>query len=36
VGTYLVVYRPAEPGIQIVRVLSGYRDVGTILRQSFD
>jgi plasmid stabilization system protein ParE len=36
VGTYLVIYRPAEPAIQIVRVLSGYRDIATILGQSSD
>ncbi len=31
IGTYLVVYRPAVNEIQIVRVLSGYRDVAAIL-----
>ncbi len=36
VGTYLVIYRPAEWTIQIVRVLSGYRDVRAILGQTSD
>jgi toxin ParE1/3/4 len=36
VGTYLVIDRPARPGIEIVRVLSGYRDVGAILGQLLD
>lgn len=31
VGAYLVIYRPAEHALQIVRVLSGYRDIGAIL-----
>lgn len=34
VGTYLVVYRPTSETVQIVRVLSGYRDIATILGQS--
>lgn len=36
VGAYLVIYRSSEPGIQIVRVLSGYRDISAILGQSPD
>jgi plasmid stabilization system protein ParE len=36
VGTYLIIYRPAEPVIQIVRVLSGYRDIATVLSQASD
>ena len=31
VGRYLVIYRSAQDGIVIVRVLSGYRDVAAIL-----
>lgn len=31
VGTYLVIYRPIGDAIQIVRVLSGYRDIAAIL-----
>ena len=26
-GNYLIFYRPAEDGIEVVRVLSGYRDL---------
>jgi toxin ParE1/3/4 len=28
VGRYLIFYRPIEDGIEIVRVLSSYRDIG--------
>ena len=31
VGAYLVIYRPTGRTVQIVRVLSGYRDIATIL-----
>ncbi|MBW4090781.1 MAG: type II toxin-antitoxin system RelE/ParE family toxin [Proteobacteria bacterium] len=31
VGVYLVIYRPLEATIGIVRVLSGYRDLAAIL-----
>ena len=31
VSSYLVIYRPAAHGIDIIRVLSGYRDIGAIL-----
>jgi toxin ParE1/3/4 len=31
VGRYLVVYRPVGSGIQIIRVLSGYRDIAAAL-----
>ena len=31
VGRYLVIYRPAVDGIDIVRVLSGYRDIASLL-----
>jgi len=27
VGNYLIFYRPTEDGIEVVRVLSGYRDL---------
>ena len=36
VASYLVIYRPSEPIIEIVRVLSGYRDVAALLGQSSD
>jgi plasmid stabilization system protein ParE len=36
VGRYLVIYRPASMQIQIVRVLSAYRDVAAILAQATD
>ncbi len=36
VGTWLVVYRPSAPTIEIVRVLSGYRDIAAILGQDLD
>lgn len=36
VGTYLVVYRPISDTVQIVRVLSGYRDLANILGPSSD
>lgn len=36
VATYLVIYRPSGRGIQIVRVLSGYRDIAAILNPSSD
>jgi toxin ParE1/3/4 len=36
VGTYLVIYRTSNLSTQIVRVLSGYRDVTTILNQAPD
>ena len=26
-GTYVIIYRPLENGIEVVRVLSGYRDI---------
>jgi plasmid stabilization system protein ParE len=29
--TYLVIYRPVEDGAEILRVLSGYRDVAALL-----
>jgi plasmid stabilization system protein ParE len=32
VGHYLVIYRPVRRGIQIVRILSGYRDIAAILK----
>ena len=31
---YLVVYRPDTKPLQILRVLSGYRDIANILRRS--
>jgi len=31
---YLVVYRPDTKPLQILRVLSGYRDIAKILRRS--
>jgi plasmid stabilization system protein ParE len=30
VHSYLVIYRPDTEPLQVVRVLSGYRDIGTI------
>lgn len=33
VGRYLIVYRAAGETVQIVRVLSGYRDLAVILGQ---
>ncbi|MCE4226347.1 type II toxin-antitoxin system RelE/ParE family toxin [Methylobacterium sp. C25] len=29
VGNYVLYYLPAKDGIELVRVLSGYRDIGT-------
>ncbi len=34
VGIYLVIYCPAAHGINVIRVLSGYRDVSAVLRRS--
>jgi hypothetical protein len=31
VHSYLVIYRPETRPLQIVRVLSGYRDIATLL-----
>jgi toxin ParE1/3/4 len=31
VGNYLIFYRPIRGGIEIIRVLSGYRDIDTLL-----
>lgn len=31
VGDYLILYKPIENGVQIVRVVSGYRDLDEIL-----
>lgn len=31
VGTYLIIYRPDARPVQIVRVLSGYRDIADLL-----
>ena len=28
IGNYAIFYRPTEGGIEVVRVLSGYRDIG--------
>ena len=36
VGRYLVVYRIAGQSIEIVRVLSGYRDIATIFARPMD
>jgi toxin ParE1/3/4 len=30
VGSYLIIYRPIEGGIEIVRVLHGRRDIGAL------
>jgi len=30
VGNYVIFYRPMRDGIEIVRVLSGYRDLGPL------
>lgn len=32
VGNYVVFYRPTNDGIDVVRVLHGARDIGTLLR----
>ncbi len=32
VGNYLIFYRPVPSGIQIVRIISGYRDIDTIFQ----
>ena len=29
-GNYLIFYRPMPSGIEVVRVVSGYRDLGTL------
>ena len=34
VGSYVIVFRPAENGVQIIRVLHGARDLETLLRNS--
>ena len=34
VRSYLIVYRPDTKPIQVIRVLSGYRDVAALLRPS--
>ena len=31
VGTYVIFYRPGEHGIDVARILSGYRDIEDIL-----
>jgi plasmid stabilization system protein ParE len=31
VGRYLIIYRSAVSGIQVVRVLSGYRNIAAVL-----
>lgn len=31
VGDYLIFYRPTDSGIEVIRVLSGYRDLDTLL-----
>lgn len=36
VGTYLIIYRVAAPSIEIVRVLSGYRDIAAIFAPPMD
>ena len=36
VGTYLIIYRVAGQGIEIVRVLSGYRDIAAIFAPPVD
>ena len=30
VGSYLIFYRPTDEGIEVVRVLSGYRDLDAL------
>jgi plasmid stabilization system protein ParE len=30
VRSYLIIYRPEEDPLQIVRILSGYRDIGAL------
>ena len=30
VGNYIIFYRPAENGVQILRVVSGFRDIGAL------
>jgi len=31
-GTYLIIYRPEKKPLQIVRIVSGYRDIATLIR----
>ena len=31
VGKYIIFYRPAENGIEVIRVLSSYRDIDSLL-----
>ena len=33
VHSYLVIYRPEQRPVQIVRVLSGFRDIRTLLSE---
>jgi toxin ParE1/3/4 len=32
VGNYVIVFRPASPGVQIVRLLHGARDIESLFR----
>jgi toxin ParE1/3/4 len=32
VGTYIVFYRRAKVGIEVARILSGYRDIDALFR----
>jgi toxin ParE1/3/4 len=36
IGRYLIFYRPVNNGIQIMRVVSGYRDLDAIFSERND
>ena len=36
VGNYVVVYRPLDKGIEVLRVLHGSRDIPAVWRSQFD
>ena len=36
VDDYLILYRPIEEGIEILRVISGYRDLSALFEEPFE
>lgn len=36
VDDYLIFYRPIEEGIEILRVISGYRDLSALFQEPFE
>ncbi|MFE1745773.1 type II toxin-antitoxin system RelE/ParE family toxin [Coleofasciculus sp. H7-2] len=36
IDNYLIFYRPIENGIEVVRVISGYRDIDTVFSRNED